>query len=108
MARNLRLYLRGGTSRAAMQRPGPLAPSGAHAFCMRLLSVGRDQGRRGERRGEMRAVAVFPQTRDVRLIQVDEPQISRRSEVKVRILDVGICGTDREICSFHYCTPPPG
>jgi threonine dehydrogenase-like Zn-dependent dehydrogenase len=56
----------------------------------------------------MRAIAVFPQTRDVRLIQVEEPQIARPDEVKLRILDVGICGTDREISSFHYGTPPPG
>jgi glucose 1-dehydrogenase len=26
----------------------------------------------------------------------------------VRMLDVGICGTDKEICSFEYGTPPPG
>jgi glucose 1-dehydrogenase len=24
------------------------------------------------------------------------------------MLDIGICGTDREICSFEYGTPPPG
>ena len=28
--------------------------------------------------------------------------------VKVRVLDVGICGTDKEICSFEYGTPPEG
>ena len=26
----------------------------------------------------------------------------------MRLLDVGICGTDKEICSFEYGTPPPG
>ena len=26
----------------------------------------------------------------------------------LRILDVGICGTDWEICTFEYGTPPPG
>jgi threonine dehydrogenase-like Zn-dependent dehydrogenase len=56
----------------------------------------------------MRAVAVFPQARNLRLIQVDEPQIARRSEVKLRILEVGICGTDKEISSFQYGTPPEG
>ena len=29
------------------------------------------------------------------------------TEVKVRVLEVGICGTDKEICSFLYGTPPP-
>jgi threonine dehydrogenase-like Zn-dependent dehydrogenase len=28
--------------------------------------------------------------------------------VRLRILDVGVCGTDREICSFQYGTPPDG
>jgi glucose 1-dehydrogenase len=56
----------------------------------------------------MRAVAVFPQARDVRLIQVEAPQIAHPGEVKLRILEVGICGTDREICSFQYGAPPPG
>jgi threonine dehydrogenase-like Zn-dependent dehydrogenase len=26
----------------------------------------------------------------------------------LRMLDIGICGTDKEICSFEYGTPPPG
>lgn len=30
------------------------------------------------------------------------------TEVKLRAVEVGICGTDREICSFHYGTAPPG
>jgi threonine dehydrogenase-like Zn-dependent dehydrogenase len=56
----------------------------------------------------MRAVAVFPTTRDVRLIDVDEPRIERPTEVKLRMLEVGICGTDKEICAFQYGTPPAG
>lgn len=56
----------------------------------------------------MRAVAVFPTSRDVKLIDVEEPQITHPSEVKLRMLDVGICGTDREICAFQYGTPPDG
>ena len=56
----------------------------------------------------MRAVAVFPGSREVKLIHVDEPQIRRPTEVKLRMLEVGICGTDKEICAFQYGTPPPG
>jgi threonine dehydrogenase-like Zn-dependent dehydrogenase len=56
----------------------------------------------------MRAVAVFPYSREVKLIDVEEPQIARPTEVKLRMLDVGICGTDKEICAFHYGTPPEG
>jgi threonine dehydrogenase-like Zn-dependent dehydrogenase len=56
----------------------------------------------------MRAVAVFPHAREVKLIDVAEPQLARRTEVKLRTLDVGICGTDKEICAFQYGTPPDG
>ena len=56
----------------------------------------------------MRAVAVFPHARAVKIIDVREPQLVRPGEVKLRVLDVGICGTDKEICSFHYGTPPEG
>lgn len=59
-------------------------------------------------RGAMRAIAVSPERRDVRLIDVEEPRIERPTEVKVRMLEVGICGTDREICSFQYGAPPDG
>ena len=56
----------------------------------------------------MKAVAVFPASREVKLIDQKEPFITQPNQVKLRILDVGICGTDQEICSFEYGTPPPG
>ena len=56
----------------------------------------------------MRAMAVFPDTRDVRIVDVPSPTSSGESEVLVRVREVGICGTDREICAFHYGTPPAG
>jgi threonine dehydrogenase-like Zn-dependent dehydrogenase len=54
----------------------------------------------------MKALAVFPSSREVRLIDQPEPVIAGPTEVKLRILEAGICGTDREITSFHYGTPP--
>jgi len=54
----------------------------------------------------MKALAVFPSSREVRLIDQPEPAIAGPTEVKLRILEAGICGTDREITSFHYGTPP--
>jgi glucose 1-dehydrogenase len=33
---------------------------------------------------------------------------ARPDQVRLRMLDIGICGTDKEICSFEYGTPPPG
>ena len=56
----------------------------------------------------MKAVAVFPGSREVKVIEPDEPAISQPDEVMLRMLDVGICGTDKEICTFEYGTPPPG
>jgi glucose 1-dehydrogenase len=56
----------------------------------------------------MKAVAVFPDTRELKIIELEEPYISRPTEVKVRMLEVGICGTDKEICRFEYGTPPEG
>jgi threonine dehydrogenase-like Zn-dependent dehydrogenase len=56
----------------------------------------------------MKAVAVFPARREVQLIDQPEPNIQSPTQVKVRVLDVGVCGTDREIISFEYGTPPDG
>src|SRR5215468_4030219 len=56
----------------------------------------------------MRAVVVVPQERTVRLVERPVPSRPRGSEVLLRTLEVGICGTDREISSFEYGTPPPG
>jgi glucose 1-dehydrogenase len=56
----------------------------------------------------MKAIAVFPNKKTLDLIDVPEPRLSAPTEAKVRILDVGICGTDREICRFEYGTPPDG
>ena len=56
----------------------------------------------------MKAIAVFPGSREVKLIDHPEPAIEAPTQVKLRILEVGVCGTDREICRFEYGTPPPG
>ncbi|HXF25689.1 MAG TPA: glucose 1-dehydrogenase [Bryobacteraceae bacterium] len=56
----------------------------------------------------MKAVAAFPGKRDIRVIDHPEPRIERPTGVKVRVLDVGVCGTDKEIAHFDYGTPPVG
>jgi glucose 1-dehydrogenase len=56
----------------------------------------------------MKAVAVFPARREVQLIEHPEPGIQSPTQIKMRVLDVGVCGTDREITSFQYGTPPDG
>ena len=56
----------------------------------------------------MRAVAVTPSSKAVSLINMAEPKLSSPTDVKLRMIEAGVCGTDREICSFDYGTPPSG
>jgi threonine dehydrogenase-like Zn-dependent dehydrogenase len=56
----------------------------------------------------MRAVAVYPAKREVRVVDHPEPKITSGMQAKVRVLDVGVCGTDREIVSFQFGAPPEG
>lgn len=56
----------------------------------------------------MKAVAVIPKSRRVELIDVEPPELSGPSQVELRMLEVGICGTDKEIAAFEYGSPPPG
>jgi kynurenine formamidase/threonine dehydrogenase-like Zn-dependent dehydrogenase len=78
------------------------------------VAVRRREGQTARRRtshapaGKMRAVVVVPQEKSVRLVERSVPHRPRGSEVLLRTLEVGICGTDREISSFKYGTPPPG
>ncbi|HXJ58729.1 MAG TPA: glucose 1-dehydrogenase [Verrucomicrobiae bacterium] len=58
--------------------------------------------------GTMRAVGVIPARREVALLQHGWPRINAPTEMRIRTIEVGICGTDREICSFAYGTPPEG
>ena len=54
----------------------------------------------------MRAVAVFPRVPEVRLVEHPEPQTLAPSQVAIRVREVGICGTDREIAAGAHGAPP--
>src|SRR5574341_1620551 len=56
----------------------------------------------------MKAIAVTPKDRQVTLINHEAPRLSAPTDVKLRMLEAGVCGTDREICAFDYGTPPTG
>src|SRR5215472_2697544 len=56
----------------------------------------------------MKAVGVFPSKHEVKLIDHDEPRVNAPDDVKLRMIAVGVCGTDHEICAFEYGTPPDG
>jgi len=56
----------------------------------------------------MKAIAVTPGNKTVGIIDQPEPKISSPTDVKLRMLEAGVCGTDKEICAFEYGTPPSG
>jgi len=56
----------------------------------------------------MRAIAVTPAEKKIAIIDLPEPAISSPTDVKLRMIEAGVCGTDKEICAFEYGTPPPG
>jgi len=56
----------------------------------------------------MKALAIVPGTRAVRLVDRPEPRDSAPDEVKVRVLRVGICGTDREEAGGGRADAPEG
>ncbi len=56
----------------------------------------------------MKAIAVFPTKKQVKLIDHPEPSITTPTQVKLKMINVGVCGTDREIWSLEYGTPPIG
>jgi glucose 1-dehydrogenase len=56
----------------------------------------------------MKAVALIPGTPAIRLIDLSEPVITSPDDVKIRIIRVGICGTDREEASGGRALAPQG
>jgi threonine dehydrogenase-like Zn-dependent dehydrogenase len=56
----------------------------------------------------VKAVAVHPEERYFGLVDHPEPSLGRPTEVRARVLEVGVCGTDREIARFEYGEPPEG
>ncbi len=56
----------------------------------------------------MKAVAVTPARREIAVVDRPDPEGPAPGEVLLRTLEVGVCGTDREIADFEYGTPPPG
>ena len=56
----------------------------------------------------MRAIAMFPTEKKIRLVDRPSPQLEGDQQARVRILEVGVCGTDHEIARFEYGAPPTG
>jgi glucose 1-dehydrogenase len=56
----------------------------------------------------MKAIAIVPGTAGARIVERPEPSVSAPDDVKVRIVRVGICGTDREELSGGRAGAPAG
>jgi threonine dehydrogenase-like Zn-dependent dehydrogenase len=56
----------------------------------------------------MRAVGLDFEARRPVLGELPEPRAPRAGEVLFRVLETGICATDRELAEFRYGDPPPG
>lgn len=55
----------------------------------------------------MRAVVVHPPTPGAEQREVPDP-VRQSGQILVRVLEVGVCGTDRDIVAGRYGTPPAG
>jgi threonine dehydrogenase-like Zn-dependent dehydrogenase len=55
----------------------------------------------------MKAIAVLPGTKTVRLVDRPKPSIAEPDEIELRVLRVGICGTDREEAAGGRAKAPP-
>lgn len=56
----------------------------------------------------MKTIAAFPERREVKLVDVPGPGEPDPGQVRLRMREVGICGTDHEIAHFAYGEPPEG
>lgn len=54
----------------------------------------------------MKAISLKPGTTDVRIVTAQEPEITAPDEIKMKVLQVGICGTDREEASGGRADAP--
>lgn len=56
----------------------------------------------------MKAIAITPGTKEVELVDREEPFIHATDEIRIKVLQVGICGTDREEVSGGRADAPDG
>src|SRR5512138_3136485 len=56
----------------------------------------------------MKAISIIPGTQTVHLVDRPEPAITAPDEVKLRVVRVGICGTDREEVHGGRADAPAG
>jgi glucose 1-dehydrogenase len=62
----------------------------------------------GQEMHSMKAVAVEPRSGDTRLRDIEEPHLESEGDVLIRMLEVGVCGTDSGICGGGKGAAPEG
>ena len=55
----------------------------------------------------MRTVGLDYQQRQLVMKEVPEPELRTATQVLLRVHEVGVCGTDRELANFRLGFPPP-
>jgi glucose 1-dehydrogenase len=56
----------------------------------------------------VKCIVVEPAAHRAALRACEPPRIAKPQDVRLRGVEVGICGTDQEILSFKHGSPPPG
>jgi threonine dehydrogenase-like Zn-dependent dehydrogenase len=56
----------------------------------------------------MKAISLVPHTTNVSIEEIGEPQIGSPNDIKIKVLQVGICGTDREEAEGGRADAPAG
>ena len=56
----------------------------------------------------MKAIAIVPGKTGISVVDVEEPQVQNDNQIKMKVLQVGICGTDREEVEGGRADAPPG
>ena len=56
----------------------------------------------------MKAISLVPGTKNVSLVDVEEPVVEGANEIKMKVIEVGVCGTDREQAHGGRADAPPG
>lgn len=56
----------------------------------------------------MQAIAVIPGTKNLELVDRPEPNLDADDEIKLQVVRVGICGTDREEAAGGRALAPVG
>jgi threonine dehydrogenase-like Zn-dependent dehydrogenase len=51
---------------------------------------------------------MFPAEKKIRVVERQALALEADDQVKLRMLEVGVCGTDHDIARFEYGTPPAG